>query len=118
VPTYILLLTLTNEGRTKMAEDADSVLRAESAIRVFGVQTLGLYGVLGPYDFVGIIEAPDNEAAGRFSIQLGARAGVHVVTMPTLPIARLERREHAGGPELETGFRLPRPGVQAGEEDR
>lgn len=115
MPTYILLLTLTTEGRAKMAQDADSVLRAESAIRVFGVQTLGLYGVLGPYDFVGIIEAPDNEAAGRFSLQLGARAGVHVVTMPTLPIARLERREPAGGPELATGASSPLPGGLARE---
>ena len=115
MPTYILLLTLTTEGRAKMAQDADSVLRAESAIRVFGVQPLGLYGVLGPYDFVGIIEAPDNEAAGRFSLQLGARAGVNVVTMPTLPVTRLEGRERARSPELETGARLPLPGEPAGD---
>lgn len=116
MPTYILLLTLTTEGRAKMAQDADTILRAESAIRVFGVHTLGLYGVLGPYDFVGIIEAPDNEAAGRFSIQLGARAGVHVVTMPTVPIARLERREPASGPQLATGASSPLPGGLARED--
>jgi len=90
MPTYILLLTLTQTGRDKILQNPEAVLHAERGVKVRGVQTLGLYAVLGPYDFVGIIEAPDNEAAGRFSIQLGAGAGVNILTMPTLPVTRLE----------------------------
>ena len=72
--TYILLLTLTPEGREQMLNDAESLLRAEAAVSVSGVQLLGLYGVLGDYDFVSIVEAPDNDAVARFSLEFGVRS--------------------------------------------
>ena len=87
--TYILLLTLTPEGREKMLDDPGSLLHAVETIEISEVDTLGLYGVLGDYDFVSILTAPDNESAARFSIELGVRAGVHVTTLPAIPVSRL-----------------------------
>ncbi len=87
--TYILMLTLTQEGRKQMVDDPQSLLRAQSSVNEPRIQTLGLYGVLGDYDFVSIIEAPDNECVARFSVELGARANAHVATMPAIPISRL-----------------------------
>ena len=43
---------------------------------------------LGEYDFVAIVEADDNETVARFSLELGVAAGVHVETMPAIPITR------------------------------
>ena len=97
--TYILLLTLTPEGRERMLDDPDSLLHVVETIDVSEVDTLGLYGVLGDYDFVSILTAPDNESAARFSIELGVRAGVHVTTLPAISVSRLrgpqERRPRA-----------------------
>ena len=89
MPTYILLLTLTPEGREKMMDDPQSLVRAHSLVSEPEIQTLGLYGVLGDYDFVSLLEAPDNECVARFSVELGVRAGAHVATMPAIPISRL-----------------------------
>lgn len=91
--TYVLLLTLTPEGRERELEDPEHIRRAEERCATPGVQILGLYGVLGQWDFVGIIDAPDNEAAARFSLQLGVEAGVAVTSMPAIPVARLEPRD-------------------------
>lgn len=88
--TYILLLTLDEDGREQMFEDPDSLLTAEAEISIPDVQSLGIYAVLGEHDFVAILEAPDNESAARFSIELGARAGAHITTMPAIPIGQLE----------------------------
>lgn len=88
--TYILLLTLTPAGRENMLEDPQNVLRAVSSINIPSLQNLGLYAVLGEYDFVSIIEAPDNEAVARCSLELGVRVGAHITTLPAIPIARLE----------------------------
>ena len=44
---YILLMTLTPEGREKTLRDSETILRAESSIRTPDIQMLGLYGVLG-----------------------------------------------------------------------
>ncbi len=88
--TYIQLLTLTPEGRAKTLEDPTSVLRAHDSIHMPGVQELGLYGVLGNYDFVNIVEADDNDVIARFSLELGVKAEAHVITLPAIPIGRLE----------------------------
>ena len=106
--TYILLLTLTPEGREKMLNDPDSLLLAVESIEVSEVYTLGLYGVLGDYDFVNILTAPDNESAARFSIELGVRLGVHVTTLPAIPVSRM-RAPHERRPRAydETGVVPP-----------
>lgn len=89
--TYILLLTLYPEGRERILDNPNLLLEAEDAIDVDDVACLGIYGVLGQYDFVALLEAPDNEAVARFSLELGVRAGVHVETLPAVPIALLDR---------------------------
>jgi uncharacterized protein with GYD domain len=42
--------------------------------------------VLGPYDFVNVVEAPDNETITRVSVELGARGTVQIMSMPAIPI--------------------------------
>ena len=105
--TYVLLLTLTPEGRQLMLDDPDSLLRAEQEVDVQGVQCLGLYGVLGQYDFVTILDAPDNEAAASFSLELGVKAGAHIETLPAVPIGLLEKRR--GRDPSRTSEGLTRP---------
>ena len=124
MPTYIMLLTLTPEGREKMLVDAQNVLRAGREISMPDIQLLGLYGVLGDYDFVGILEAPDDQTVARYSLELGVKAGLHIATLPAIPIGRLEgafRRdvpdteEHGGvSPSEET----PKEGSEAGQGPR
>ena len=97
--TYIQLLTLTVEGRKKALKDPESLLRAQAGISMSGIQVLGVYGVLGEYDFINIVEAPDNETVARFSLELGVRASVSITTLPAIPVGRLEAREDS--PQLE-----------------
>ncbi len=106
---YIQLLTLTPEGRSMALQNSRSLLKAQDQIAVEGVRVLGQYAVLGDYDFVCIVEAPDNESVARFSIELGVRAGVHITTLPAIPVALLEGTAREPIPELDTGVTLPRP---------
>ena len=99
---YILLMTLTPEGQANTLRDPENVLRAQEAVSVPGVEVLGLYGVLGEYDFVSFVEAPDNDAVARFSVELGVGAGVHITTLPAIPISRFEAASHREAPELDT----------------
>lgn len=100
--TYILLMTLTPEGRKQMLDSPESLRRAEESIEIAGVTCFAIYGVLGEYDFVTILEAPGNDQAAEFSLELGVRAGAHVTTLPAVPMARFEelnRRQRAAEPE-------------------
>jgi uncharacterized protein with GYD domain len=51
-----------------------------------GVKVLQQYAVLGPYDFVNIIEAPDNETVMKMSIDLGSRGTVELMSLPALRV--------------------------------
>jgi uncharacterized protein with GYD domain len=109
--TYILLMNLTPEGRARALQDPDYLSREENAIALPGVQTLGLYAVLGQYDFVTIVEAQGNEEIARFSIELGVKANVHITTLPTVPASRLETTPTtlSAQVELEARERIPIP---------
>ncbi len=100
---YILLMTLTTEGRERLLADPAAVTIAEEEVRELDVMGLGLYAVLGSYDFVNIVEAPDNDAIARYSIQLGVKAGAHITTLPAVPVAQLRDRHPDDLPFLREG---------------
>ena len=115
--TYIQLLTFTPDGRAKALDDPESVLRVQEEIADPHVRILGLYGVLGEFDLVAVVDAPDNEAVARFSIRLGVRAGVHITTLPAVPVARLESGREPQPSLLETAAEAPLPAVERGGGD-
>ncbi|MBI4247043.1 MAG: GYD domain-containing protein, partial [Candidatus Rokubacteria bacterium] len=53
--------------------------------------------VLGPYDFVSVIEAPDNATISRVSVELGARGGVAGMTMAAIPLDEFIAQLEGGG---------------------
>jgi uncharacterized protein with GYD domain len=53
----------------------------------YGVKVVAQYAVLGPYDFVSILEAPDNMTIARVSAELAARGSVRMQTLPAVPAA-------------------------------
>ena len=86
MPTYILLSKLTSEGRKTIKEKPDRIKEVNKEIEAFGAKVLQQYSVLGQYDFVNIVEAPNNEAITRVSIELGSRGTVKITSMPATQI--------------------------------
>ncbi len=84
--TYILLGTLTDEGAQKLRSHPEWIDQANRDLAVLGVKVIAQYAVLGPYDLVSIIEAPDNRAVVRVSAELNLRGSVRITTLPALPI--------------------------------
>ena len=92
--TYIMLSTLSDGGRKVLRERPGWIRKVNRELERMGVKVRAQYAVLGPYDFVTVIEAPDNETVSRVSIELGARGSVQMMTLAAIPldvfIARLE----------------------------
>lgn len=86
MPTYILLSTLTAEGRKTIKEKPARIQEVSKEIEDFGARVLSQYAVLGPYDFVNIVEAPGNETIARVSVELGSRGTIQIMSMPAIPI--------------------------------
>jgi len=86
LPHYILLSTLTADGRKTLKSKPDRIKEVNKEIEAFGAKVLGQYAVLGPYDFVNIVEAPDNETISRVSVELGSRGTVKIMSLPAIPL--------------------------------
>ncbi len=96
MPTYVLLSTLTPEGRQTLHKNPDRLEEVNKEIEELGCKVVSQYAVLGGYDFVTVLEAPDNETAAHLSVDLGSRGTVNITTMPAMSIAAL--REKLAGP--------------------
>jgi uncharacterized protein with GYD domain len=85
--TYILLSTLTDEGRKTIKGRPERIQEVNREIEAMGARVIDQYAVLGNYDFVSIVEAVDNETIARISVELGARGTVQITTLPAIPVA-------------------------------
>jgi uncharacterized protein with GYD domain len=84
--TYVILSTLTDEGRRTIKQKPERIQEVNKELEKMGVKVREQYAVLGPYDFVNIVEAPDNKAVMRMSVELGSRGSVHLLTLAALPV--------------------------------
>ena len=85
--TYILLSTLTDEGRKTIKGRPERIQEVNREIEAMGAKVVDQYAVLGQYDFISVVEAVDNETIARISVDLGARGTVQIVTLPAIPVA-------------------------------
>ena len=86
MPTYMMLSTLTEHGAETLTKKPDRLREVNKEIEALGVKVIQQYAVLGPYDFVNIVEAPDTDTVARVSVELGARGSVRIVTLTAIPI--------------------------------
>ena len=84
--TYIMLSRLTPEGRRTIIERPERVTEVNDEIEGMGARVLRQWAVLGPYDFVTVLEAPDNETVAEISFNLGSRGTVEILTMPAISL--------------------------------
>jgi uncharacterized protein with GYD domain len=89
---YVILSTLTDDGRKTIKEHPERILEVNKELEKMGIKVREQYAVLGPYDFVNIVEAPNNEAVMKMSVELGSRGSVHLLTLPAIPVEDLIKK--------------------------
>jgi uncharacterized protein with GYD domain len=85
--TYIMLTRLTDKGAETINKNPPRIEAVSKELEKFGVKVLSQYAVLGPFDFVNILEAPDNMTIARVSAELASRGTVRIQTLPAVPIS-------------------------------
>lgn len=90
--TYVILSTLTDEGRKTIKDNPARILEVNKELEKMGVKVKEQYAVLGPYDFVNIVEAKDNDAIMKMSVELGSRGSVQLLTLAGMPVADLVKK--------------------------
>jgi uncharacterized protein with GYD domain len=86
VGLYVMLSTLSESGRKVLRERPGWIRKVNGDVERMGARVVAQYAVLGPYDFVTIVDAPDNTTISRISVELGARGGAAAMTMAAIPL--------------------------------
>jgi uncharacterized protein with GYD domain len=92
MPYYIILSNLTDEGRRTIKQRPERIVEVNKEIEAMGVKVHKQYALLGMYDFVNIVEAPDNETVMKMSVELGSRGSVQMTTLPALSVEEFIRK--------------------------
>lgn len=91
MPTYVALINWTDQGIGNVRDTLQRADRADQLGEKYGVQLEHLYWPVGPYDLVGVLEAPDQESVSAFALELGASESVR-----TNILRAYEREEMSG----------------------
>ena len=84
--TYVMLSTLTDEGRKTLIQRPERLREVNKEIESMGARLKAQYAVMGGYDFVNIIEAPTNEVMARLAVVLGARGTMKITTLAAIDV--------------------------------
>ncbi len=83
---YVMMTTLTDEGRKTIKQNPERIKEVNKEVEDMGAKILAQYALLGQYDFVNILEAPNNEVITRVAIELGARGTLGTLTMAAMTL--------------------------------
>ena len=86
MPTYIMLSNLTESGAKTISSKPKRITEVNSELERQGVKVIAQYATLGPYDFVNLIEAPDNATVGKASLELASRGTIQITTLAAIDI--------------------------------
>ena len=83
---FVMLTSLTDEGRKTLKQNPQRIKEVNKEVEAMGVKILAQYSLLGPYDFVNILDAPDNKAVAKVALELGSRGTLQTMTMAAMSI--------------------------------
>jgi uncharacterized protein with GYD domain len=86
MPTYILLTTLTPEGVQTVKNNPQRIKEVNTEVEQLGATVKAQWATLGHVDFISVVEAPDESAMARISLELGSRGTARYETLTAIPI--------------------------------
>ncbi len=73
MPTYVMLTNLTPDGVKTLKSNPNRVGEVNKEVEALGAKVVDQWAVLGRYDFITVVEAPDSKTMAKVSVELGSR---------------------------------------------
>jgi uncharacterized protein with GYD domain len=86
MPTFIMLSTLTSEGVQTVKNNPQRIREVNKEVEQIGAKVVAQWATLGRFDFINVIEAPDDKTMAKVSMELGSRGTAHYESLPAIPI--------------------------------
>jgi uncharacterized protein with GYD domain len=83
---YIMMSNLTDEGRKTVKQNPGRIKEVNKEVEAMGVKIIGQYVTLGQYDFINILDAPNNEVIAKLALELGSRGTLQTSTLAALTL--------------------------------
>src|SRR5690348_13517749 len=85
MPTFLMLTNLTAEGVRTLKNNPGRIDEVNREVEQMGVKVVAQYATLGQYDFVTVVEAPDEKTMAKVSVELGSRGTMTSQTLAAMP---------------------------------
>jgi uncharacterized protein with GYD domain len=95
--TYVMLTTLGPDGWATVREHPERIRQVTSEVEAMGLTVLAQYALMGQWDFLNIIEAPDEATLAKAAISLAARGTMRTMTLQAVAVDDLIARLQADG---------------------
>ena len=83
---YVMLTTLTDEGRKTVKNNPERIKEVNKEVEEMGGKILAQYAILGPYDFINIIETVGNTTITKIALEISSRGTLQSMTLAAIPI--------------------------------
>jgi uncharacterized protein with GYD domain len=103
MPRYIMLSRVSPEGLTTLKNNPGRIKEVNQEVEQFGARVVQQYALLGAYDFITILEAPDAETVARISVELGSRGTASYETLTAISVNEFIRRLGGTDPSFRPG---------------
>ena len=86
MPKYVMLSTLGPDGHARLRENPERLREVNADVESMGVKVLEQFALLGPYDFLNILEAPDELTMAKVATTLAARGTLKTLTLTAVEV--------------------------------
>lgn len=97
MPRFVMLSTLGPNGMATIREQPERLREVNQEVEAMGVRVLDQYAVLGAYDFLTILDAPDEVTMAKVATTLSARGTIKTVTLTAIPVDEFIERLKSSG---------------------
>jgi uncharacterized protein with GYD domain len=91
MPTYLMLSNLTEKGTLTLNSNPARLREVNADLEELGAKVLHQWACLGEYDFVSIVDVPDDVTMAKISVKIGARGSVKFETLTLVSVDELLR---------------------------
>lgn len=86
MPTYIMLTRLTSDGVKTIKDNPSRIQEVTREVEQLGVKVRNQWATLGGYDFISVVEAPDETTMAKLSVEMGSRGTVTNETLTAIEV--------------------------------
>ena len=91
MPKFVMLSTLGPDGHARLRESPERLKEVNADVEKMGVRVLEQFALLGPYDFLNVLEAPDELTMARVATTLASRGTLKTLTMTAIDVDEFVR---------------------------